>query len=183
RSARPSSLSLHDALPISLAVADERARIAREMHDVVAHSLSVIIAQADGGRFVASQKPEKAVEVLGTISETGRAALADMRSLLGVLRQEDETSFGPQPGPEMLPDLVERVRAAGLEVDLELDAPLEDLPQALGVSVFRLVQESLTNVLKHAGQGATAAVRSFRTADELVIEVLDDGRGVDPSSD
>ena len=167
----------------ALAVADERARIAREMHDVVAHSLSVIIAQADGGRFVASQKPEKAVEVLGTIGETGRAALADMRSLLGVLRQEDETSFGPQPGPEMLPDLVERVRAAGLEVDLELDAPLEDLPQALGVSVFRLVQESLTNVLKHAGQGATAAVRSFRTADELVIEVLDDGRGVDPSSD
>src|SRR5699024_1327812 len=113
RSARPSSLSLHDALPISLAVADERARIAREMHDVVAHSLSVIIAQADGGRFVASQKPEKAVEVLGTISETGRAALADMRSLLGVLRQEDETSVGPQPGPEMLPDLVERVRSAG----------------------------------------------------------------------
>ena len=167
----------------ALAVADERARIAREMHDVVAHSLSVIIAQADGGRFVASQKPEKAVEVLGTIGETGRAALADMRSLLGVLRQEDETSFGPQPGPEMLPDLVERVRAAGLDVDLDLDAPLEGLPQALGVSVFRLVQESLTNVLKHAGQGATAAVRSFRTADELVIEVIDDGQGVDPSSD
>ena len=167
----------------ALAVADERARIAREMHDVVAHSLSVIIAQADGGRFVAEQKPEKAVEVLGTIGETGRAALADMRSLLGVLRQEDETSFGPQPGPEMLPELVERVRAAGLEVELELDAPLEDLPQALGVSVFRLVQESLTNVLKHAGPGATAAVRSLRTADELVIEVLDDGQGTDPTSD
>ncbi|MGO2585163.1 MAG: histidine kinase, partial [Brachybacterium tyrofermentans] len=76
----------------ALAVADERARIAREMHDVVAHSLSVIIAQADGGRFVAAQKPEKAAEVLSTIGETGRAALADMRSLLGVLRQEDETS-------------------------------------------------------------------------------------------
>src|SRR5699024_5110244 len=167
----------------ALAVADERARIAREMHDVVAHSLSVIIAQADGGRFVASQKPEKAVEVLGTISETGRAALADMRSLLGELRQEDETSFGPQPGPEMLPDLVERVRAAGLDVDLDLDAPLEGLPQALGVSVFRLVQESLTNVLKHAGQGATGAVRSSRTADELAMEVLDGGQGIDPGSD
>src|SRR5699024_873303 len=74
-------------------------------------------------------------------------------------------------------------RAAGLEVDLELDAPLEDLPQALGVSVFRLVQESLTNVLKHAGQGATAAVCSFRTADELVIEVPADGRGANPRSD
>ena len=167
----------------ALAVADERARIAREMHDVVAHSLSVIIAQADGGRFVASQKPEKAVEVLGTIGETGRAALADMRSLLGVLRQEDETSFGPQPGPEQLPDLLERVRAAGLEVSLEVDGALEGIPQAVGMSVFRLVQEALTNVLKHAGPGATASVRLHRTAADLTLEVIDDGRGTDPDSD
>ena len=167
----------------ALAVADERARIAREMHDVVAHSLSVIIAQADGGRFVAGQKPEKAAEVLGTIGETGRAALADMRSLLGVLRQEDETSFGPQPGPEMLPDLLERVRTAGLSVDLEIDGALDDLPQALGVSLFRLVQESLTNVLKHAGPGVSAAVRILRSSQQLVVEVLDDGQGTDPASD
>ena len=167
----------------ALAVADERARIAREMHDVVAHSLSVIIAQADGGRFVAAQKPEKAVEVLGTIGETGRAALADMRSLLGVLRQEDETSFGPQPGPEQLPDLLERVRAAGLEVSLEVDGALEGIPQAVGMSVFRLVQEALTNVLKHAGPGATASVRLHRTAADLKLEVIDDGRGTDPDSD
>lgn len=167
----------------ALAVADERARIAREMHDVVAHSLSVIIAQADGGRFVASQKPEKAAEVLGTIGETGRAALADMRSLLGVLRQEDETSFGPQPGPEMLPELTKRVRTAGLPVDLEMDDSLEDLPQALGLSVFRLVQEALTNVLKHAGPGSSAAVRIRRDPQQLLIEVLDDGQGTDPASD
>ncbi|MEE1649627.1 sensor histidine kinase [Brachybacterium sp. J144] len=167
----------------ALAVADERARIAREMHDVVAHSLSVIIAQADGGRFVAAQKPERAVEVLATIGETGRSALADMRSLLGVLRQEDETSFGPQPGPAQLSDLMERVRGAGLEVDLEIHGSLEDLPHAVGVSVFRLVQESLTNVLKHAGPGATAAVRLERTAEHLTLEVLDDGRGTDPDSD
>ena len=167
----------------ALAVAAERARIAREMHDVVAHSLSVIIAQADGGRFVAAQKPERAVEVLGTIGETGRAALADMRSLLGVLRQEDETSFGPQPGPEMLTDLTERVRAAGLPVDLHIDGRLEDLPHALGVSLFRLVQESLTNVLKHAGAGATAAVRITRTSEQVTVEVLDDGQGTDPASD
>ena len=167
----------------ALAVADERARIAREMHDVVAHSLSVIIAQADGGRFVAAQKPEKAVEVLGTIGETGRAALADMRSLLGVLRQEDETSFGPQPGPEMLPELTKRVRTAGLPVDLEMDDSLEDLPQALGLSVFRLVQEALTNVLKHAGPGSSAAVRIRRDPQQLLIEVLDDGQGTDPASD
>ena len=167
----------------ALAVADERARIAREMHDVVAHSLSVIIAQADGGRFVAAQKPEKAAEVLTTIGETGRAALADMRSLLGVLRQEDETSFGPQPGPEQLPDLLERVRAAGLEVSLEVDGALEGIPQAVGMSVFRLVQEALTNVLKHAGPGATASVRLHRTAADLTLEVIDDGRGTDPDSD
>ena len=167
----------------ALAVADERARIAREMHDVVAHSLSVIIAQADGGRFVASQKPEKAAEVLGTIGETGRAALADMRSLLGVLRQEDETSFGPQPGPEMLPELTKRVRTAGLPVDLEMDDSLEDLPQALGLSVFRLVQEALTNVLKHGGPGSSAAVRIRRHPQHLLIEVLDDGQGTDPASD
>ena len=167
----------------ALAVAAERARIAREMHDVVAHSLSVIIAQADGGRFVAAQKPEQAVEVLGTIGETGRAALADMRSLLGVLRQEDETSFGPQPGPEMLSDLAERVRTAGLPVDLHIEGPLEDLPHALGMSLFRLVQESLTNVLKHAGAGATVAVRITRTAEQLTVEVIDDGQGTDPESD
>ena len=167
----------------ALAVADERARIAREMHDVVAHSLSVIIAQADGGRFVAAQKPEQAVEVLGTIGETGRAALADMRSLLGVLRQEDETSFGPQPGPEQLPDLLERVRAAGLEVTLESEGDLDALPQAVGMSVFRLTQEALTNVLKHAGPGASALVRLVRGPEGLVIEVIDDGQGTDPDSD
>ncbi|WP_422115049.1 sensor histidine kinase [Brachybacterium sp. UNK5269] len=161
----------------ALAVAAERARIAREMHDVVAHSLSVIIAQADGGRFVAAQKPEQAVEVLGTIGETGRAALADMRSLLGVLREQDETSFGPQPGPEMLPELVERVRAAGLEVSLTLEGPLEDLPPATGLSLFRLVQESLTNVLKHAGPAAHAAVRIRRTPQLLAVEIVDDGQG------
>jgi len=167
----------------ALAVADERARIAREMHDVVAHSLSVIIAQADGGRFVAAQKPEQAAEVLGTIGETGRAALADMRSLLGVLRKEDETSFGPQPGPEQLPDLIERVRAAGLEVTYESEGDLDALPQAAGMSVFRLTQEALTNVLKHAGPGASALVRLVRGPEDLVLEVIDDGQGTDPDSD
>lgn len=159
----------------ALAVADERARIAREMHDVVAHSLSVIIAQADGGRFVASQQPEKAADVLGTIGESGRAALADMRSLLGVLREEDETSFGPQPGPDQLPELVERVRAAGLRVDLQIEGELADIPQALGMSLFRLVQESLTNVLKHAGPRASAAVRVSRGPQQIEVSIIDDG--------
>lgn len=167
----------------ALAVADERARIAREMHDVVAHSLSVIIAQADGGRFVASQQPEQAVDVLTTIGASGRAALADMRSLLGVLREEDETSFGPQPGPDQLPELVERVRAAGLTVDLQIEGELTDLPQALGMSLFRLVQESLTNVLKHAGPQAGAEVRVLRGPQRIEVSIIDDGHGGAPDSD
>lgn len=167
----------------SLAVAEERARIAREMHDVVAHSLSVIIAQADGGRFVAAQQPEQAAQVLTTISDTGRAALADMRSLLGVLRQDEETSYGPQPGPGQLEHLAARVRAAGLRVTLQQDADLDDLSPARGMAVFRLVQESLTNVLKHAGPHASAAVTLRRHTRMLEIEVLDDGRGSDPGSD
>ncbi|MGP9693837.1 sensor histidine kinase [Brachybacterium sp. AOP25-B2-12] len=167
----------------ALAVADERARIAREMHDVVAHSLSVIIAQADGGRFVATQDPAQAVRVLETIGTTGRAALADMRSLLGVLRHDEESSFGPQPDLGALPDLLDRVRATGLGVHDEITGPLGDLPPSLGLSMFRLVQEALTNVLKHAGPGASASVRVRRSPTELAIDVLDDGRGHDPASD
>ena len=166
----------------ALAVAEERSRIAREMHDVVAHSLSVIIAQADGGRFIASQQPERANDVLSTIGETGREALADMRSLLGVLRQDDQTTYGPQPGPERLDELVERVRSAGVPVTLERDTELADLPQATGLSLFRLVQEALTNVLKHAGPQARARVRIARHAQMLTVEILDDGRGNDPAS-
>ncbi|MCW1805260.1 sensor histidine kinase [Brachybacterium squillarum] len=167
----------------ALAVAGERSRIAREMHDVVAHSLSVIIAQADGGRYVASVRPEQAADVLATIADTGRSALADMRSLLGVLRQDDETSYGPQPGPEMLQELVARVRTAGLDVDLQVDGRLDDLPRSVGTSLFRLVQEALTNTLKHAGPRATAAVRVRRSAGGLEVEVIDDGQGTDPDSD
>ncbi len=168
----------------ALAVADERARIAREMHDVVAHSLSVIIAQADGGRFIASQKPEKAVEVLSTIGDTGRAALADMRSLLGVLRADEETTFGPQPGIDRVPELIERVRAAGLPTSLDLGTvQAEQIPQAMSLSLFRLVQEALTNVMKHAGPGASAQVRIRHQGGQLEVDVIDDGQGVDPDSD
>lgn len=167
----------------ALAVAEERARIAREMHDVVAHSLSVIIAQADGGRFIASQKPEQAAEVLGTISETGRAALADMRSLLGVLRADEETSFGPQPDLQMLPELLRRVRGAGLPVDVVGEIDASRIPQATSLSIFRLIQEALTNVLKHAGPEASAEIRLHQAEHELEIEILDDGQGIDPDSD
>ncbi|UEJ82621.1 sensor histidine kinase [Brachybacterium halotolerans subsp. kimchii] len=166
-----------------LAVADERARIAREMHDVVAHSLSVIIAQADGGRFIASQDPTKATDVLETIGSTGRRALADMRSLLGVLRSDEAQDLGPQPGLASLDELVAQVRAAGLPVELAQEGEVTDLPGPMGLTLYRVVQEALTNVMKHAGPGASARVSLRRDDSLLALDVEDDGQGVDPQSD
>ncbi|PWH05315.1 two-component sensor histidine kinase [Brachybacterium endophyticum] len=166
-----------------LAVADERARIAREMHDVVAHSLSVIIAQADGGRFIASQDPSAAADVLGTVGQTGRRALADMRSLLGVLRNDESQDLGPQPGLESLGELVEQVRAAGLPVDLVREGDVDGLPGPMGLTLYRVVQEALTNVMKHAGPDVSARVLLRRDPHQLALDVTDDGQGVDPASD
>jgi signal transduction histidine kinase len=134
-----------------LAATAERQRIAREMHDVVAHSLSVIIAQADGGRYAADADPGIATTVLETISGTGRQALTDMRNLLGVLRQGPGDELAPQPDARMIPELVEQVRTSGLEVEAEVLGPPRELPPAIGLAAYRIVQESLTNVLKHAG--------------------------------
>ena len=160
-----------------LAATAERQRIAREMHDVVAHSLSVIIAQADGGRYAAGADPAVAVRVLETISGTGRQALSDMRNLLGVLRQGPGDERAPQPDARMIPDLVEQVRASGLEVDTEVVGRARDLPPAIGLAAYRIVQESLTNVLKHAGPRARTHVVVRWDDDALRLGVEDDGRG------
>ncbi len=160
-----------------LAATAERQRIAREMHDVVAHSLSVIIAQADGGRYAAAANPAAAAEVLGTISATGRQALADMRNLLGVLRQGPGDERAPQPDAGQVADLVEQVRASGLDVELEVVGGERPLPPAIGLAAYRIVQESLTNVLKHAGPGARARVEVRWDPDALRLGVDDDGRG------
>ncbi|WP_182111785.1 MULTISPECIES: sensor histidine kinase [unclassified Actinotalea] len=183
-----------------LATSAERTRIAREMHDIVAHSLSVIIAQADGGRYAAAGDPAAAARSLTTISETGRAALADMRRLLGVLRPElsgagaTGTTAGPTGGgrasePAAIPDLtpqpavgdiaqlVEQVRASGMRVSLVRMGTDRPLPPGTGLTVYRICQESLTNVLKHAGPTPTVTVLLQWTATSLVLEVSDDGRG------
>ncbi len=169
-----------------LAATAERQRIAREMHDVVAHSLSVIIAQADGGRYAAAANPAAAQEVLGTISATGRQALADMRNLLGVLRQGPGDERAPQPDAARVADLVEQVRASGLDVALEVTGEPREVPPAIGLAAYRIVQESLTNVLKHAGPAARARVEVRWDPDALRLGVDDDGRGasalVEPSS-
>jgi signal transduction histidine kinase len=165
------------AQEVRLAATAERARIAREMHDVVAHSLSVTISQADGGRYAARTDPEAAVAALETISVTGRQALNDMRALLGVLRQDDDRPLTPQPDADTIPDLVEQIRSGGLEVSLEIAGRARKLPPGPALAAYRIVQESLTNVLKHAGPTSRAWVRLNWHPDALEIEVTDDGRG------
>ena len=157
------------------AAAEERQRIAREMHDVVAHSLAVVVSHAEAGRMVVGQQPERASGILDTIATTGREALMEMRGLLGVLGGESSTE--PQPGLADVGDLVERMRAAGLTVRLEADEPGQVAP-AIGLTAYRVVQEALTNVTRHAGSGAVATVSVTRTARHLTIEVSDDGVGI-----
>lgn len=161
---------------VELAAQDERARIAREMHDVVAHGLSVIVVQADGARYAAAKDPGVAVGTLETIGTTGREALAEMRSLLGLLRSGD-TGVRPQPGLADVPHLVEDARAAGTTVRAELPDPLPEVPEGVGLTAYRIVQEALTNVRKHAGPDAGVRLRVATEARTLVVDVVDDGRG------
>ncbi|HLT85433.1 MAG TPA: histidine kinase [Phototrophicaceae bacterium] len=171
-----------------IATAAERSRIAREMHDVVAHSLSVVIAQADGGRYAAAADPDAAVRALTTIAETGRAALADMRKILGVLRApgnegEHEGTTMPQPIDADLDSLVEQVRSSGLEVSLVRVGRAHQLPPGLGLTVYRICQEALTNVLKHGGPSASATVLLQWAPQRIVVQVDDTGRGAAAASD
>jgi signal transduction histidine kinase len=161
---------------IELAASEERARIAREMHDVVAHGLSVIVVQADGARYAAERDPAVATATLATVSETGRAALTEMRRLLGLLRSGDATGLGPQPGLAEVKSLVDEARAAGTEVEADLTAG-DDVPDGAALTAYRVVQEALSNVRKHAGPGAAARVRVAVRGDHLVVEIADDGRG------
>jgi signal transduction histidine kinase len=147
------------------------------MHDVVAHSLSVVIAQADGGRYAGRADPAVASDALEAIAATGRQALADMRSLLGVLREEGREEYAPQPDVAAIPGLVEDVRASGLDVDLLVEGSPSELPAGPQLAAYRIVQESLTNVLKHAGPAGRAWVRLPWRPDALELSVLDDGRG------
>lgn len=162
-----------------IAVNDERSRIARELHDVVAHAVSVMVVQADGASYAIRSDPELAERAVRTISDTGRGALAELRSLLDVLRNDDPGGEPrvPQPNAASVGELAERVRTAGVEVRLEIDEDLGELPIGVSLGVYRIVQESLTNTLKHAGRGASASVRLRRDADAVLIEVTDDGAG------
>ncbi|MGY2126836.1 sensor histidine kinase [Blastococcus sp. SYSU DS0617] len=174
---RAQLLELERDQEMRLAAATERARIARELHDVVAHSLSVVIAQADGGRYAGRTDPEAATGALEAIAATGRQALTDMRSLLGVLREGGGEEYAPQPDVAAIPALVEDVRASGLDVDLIVEGEPQPLAAGPQLAAYRIVQESLTNVLKHAGPASRAWVRLQWRPDALELSVLDDGRG------
>jgi signal transduction histidine kinase len=158
------------------AVAEERVRIARELHDVVAHAISVIVVQARGGRRSLTTQPEEAREAFDSIEASGREALAEMRRLLGMLRQDDEElALVPQPSLRYLDALVAQVKEAGLPVELSVEGEPAALPPGVDLSAYRIVQEALTNALKHAGP-ATAQVVVRYGAEHLEVDVTDTGR-------
>jgi signal transduction histidine kinase len=169
---------------VRLAMAAERARIARELHDVVAHNVSVMVVQADGGAFMVDTEPKRARQALETISETGRTALKEMRLLLGVLRDDGSAgSYAPQPGIDQLPDLIEQTQAAGLPVSFTTEGRVSPLSTGQQLTVYRIVQEALTNALKHAGPAASAEVRLGYLDNKIEVRVTDDGQGAAAPTD
>ena len=178
---RAQRLELERDQQARLAVAGERARIAREMHDIVAHNLSVMIALADGASLTIREDAERAAVAIGQVSATGRQALSQMRRLLGVLRDDDDdsaTAMAPQPGLGDLEHLLAQVRLVGLRGELVTEGqPPAQLAPGLQLTVYRLVQEALTNVLKHAVGATVAVVRLTFRHDRLEVEVTDDGTG------
>lgn len=154
-----------------LAVVDERARISRELHDVVAHGLSVVVLQAQGGAAALEHHPDRTRQALEAIVVTGRHALAETRRLLGALGNEDSVSWAPQPGIGRLPELCEQVRATGLALGLEIDGDPYELPAAVDLAAYRIVQEALTNILKHAGEPTTTTVVLRYAPTALAVEV------------
>jgi signal transduction histidine kinase len=161
------------------AVASERSRIAREMHDVVAHSMSVIAVQAAAGREIAHANPDKAAEVFARIETVGRESLAELRRMLGVLRDtgDGEASLSPQPGIADIAAAVAQSSASGVATELIIDGNQRAVAPGIELAVYRIVQEALTNVRKHAGPTAAVTVRIAYEPHGLVVDVTDDGRG------
>ncbi len=157
------------------AIADERLRIARELHDVIGHSISLITVQAEAAGRCARTRPEVVPDHLATISAVSREALAEMRRVLAVLRPEDGEPLEPRPGLASLAELIAKVESAGVPV--RLDAEPSTLPAGVGLAAYRIVQEALTNTLKHAGRPATASVTITRAGPMLHLHVVDDGLG------
>ncbi|NUL04749.1 sensor histidine kinase [Streptomyces lunaelactis] len=177
RQQRAAQLRQEQAAEAARIVAEERTHIARELHDVVAHRVSMMTVQAGAARMVAADDPQGSLEAMAAVEEAGRQALDELRHLLGVLRPDSERDgLGPQPGLDDIPRLVEEVREAGLDLSVTngIQAPL---PARVELSVYRIVQEALTNVLKHSGPQTHTEVHLRSEGGGITIEVLDDGRG------
>ena len=165
---------------VQIAAAAERARIARELHDVIAHNVSVMVVQADGASYALDTEPARAREALAAISGTGRQALAEMRRLLGVLRREGDVASSeraPQPGIGELGELLDQARGAGLPVSFTVEGDPQPLPGGVALAAYRIVQESLTNTRKHAGPVVSASVLLRYSPDAVVLTISDDGWG------
>ncbi len=171
---------------VALATATERSRIARDMHDVIAHNLSVMVALCDGAAYHVHDAPDRVASALEQASRTGRQALAEMRQLLGVLRDppagtaqaaepESGPKLAPQPGIRQIEDLIGQVRRAGVPVTYTLSGELDGAPPGIELAIYRIVQEALTNTLKHAGRGASAGVSVICAGDTIDVEVSDTG--------
>jgi signal transduction histidine kinase len=173
---RAMTLQRERVLSMRVARADERQRIARELHDVVAHSVSVMVVQAGAARTMLTRQPSLAAESLLAVEASGREALSELRNMLGLLTEvEPEPELAPQPGLEQLDALVARVRQAGLPVDVRIDGSRpRDLSPGLDLTAYRIIQEALTNTLKHAN-GATAEVHIVYGANAVCVEVVDSG--------
>jgi signal transduction histidine kinase len=162
---------------IALATAEERARIGRDLHDVIAHSLTVIVAQSQAAIAAQHRHPQRATDAMREVISVGRESLAEMRRLVGAFGTRAGPELAPPVGVAALPALIERIQAAGLPVHLSIDGSPANLPGSVEASAYRIVQEALTNTLKHGGSGARATVRLALHPEHLEVEVIDDGAG------
>lgn len=176
---RANEAELASAARAAQAAAEERTRIARDMHDILAHAVSLMIVQAEAGAAVVKQSPEKAERAFDAIADGGRDALTQLRRMLGVLREDDALALNPQPTLAELPRLVQTVRAARIDVRLVVEGLSRPLPRDTEVALYRTVQEALTNTVKHARAGR-AEVRLDWTPNALALRVTDDGIGPRP---
>ena len=168
----------------ALAAAEERTRIAREMHDIIAHGMSTVVVQAQAGQSVVGTNPDKVREVLRTIENIGRNSVEEMRRMLGVLRKDDsDLDLEPLPGFDHLDTLRTQVDVEGVDLDLTVTGNLDELPPGLNLTGYRIVQEALTNVLRHAGRPVKVIATIDCRENELAISVTDDGLGAGALTD
>jgi signal transduction histidine kinase len=182
---RTADLAREERQRAALAVAAERARITRELHDVVAHGMSVMVVQAQGAAAALDRHPERTATALSHVIEVGRSSLVEMRRLLAAVRTDpaDEARLTPLRGIGAVPELVDQLRSAGMRIGLHIEGVPDAVPATVDLSAYRIVQEALTNTLKHAGPDAGAWVRLEFDPEFLRVEVTDDGKGLGEGAD